>query len=85
MTKEEAKKAIEVLKSGKIFIDSQYNEGYLELSYNLEEDSFLLMTSDSTIDVYEPEIEEKTLTQDEVKAWFMRKIETFADFFACLS
>ncbi len=66
MTKEEAKKIVEMLKSEKTYKQGHYHYGYEYYWYNKSSDLFIYKLEDLAMDMFNPEITETKLTENEL-------------------
>lgn len=74
MTKEEAKKIIEILKSEKTYKQGHYHYGYEYYRYDKNSDLFINKLEDLAMDMFNPEITETELTENELT---MRLLESY--------
>ena len=79
MNKSEAKKAISLLKKGKNYKAGHYHYGYYHITYNSTKNEFLFKKEDLAMDMYNPEITESILTEEELMEMFTKN-DSYDDF-----
>ncbi len=75
MSSEEAKEIAQILKEGKIFKDTESVQGFIEIYYNEEDDEFVKYSEIFIEDLYSPETEMKSLSENQLKKYLEKNYD----------
>lgn len=75
MTAEEAKNIIVLLKQGKVFKDNVSVQGFIEIYFNDDEDEFIYYSEIVSDDIYNPDIEQKSYSENQFKKLLEKKYD----------
>jgi hypothetical protein len=75
MSNEESKEIVQILKSGKIFKDTETVQGFIEFYYNEDDEEFVKYSEIIMDDLYNPETEIKNLSESQFRKYLEKNYE----------
>jgi|YNPMSStandDraft_2_1061718.scaffolds.fasta_scaffold00158_9 hypothetical protein len=75
MSSEESKEIVELIKNGKIFRDTETAQGFIEFSYNHDDEEFVKYSEIFTDDLYNPETEIKNLSESQFRKYLEKNYD----------